>query len=124
MDADEHRHQQAGEPHQPHDPLDDPHRVSTVERLLEVYPGTPAPNSLAKESRTITASHARIIAAAPFVVVATIGDGGLDQSPRGDAPGFVTVEDEHTLLLPERRGNNRIDSLRNIIATRAWRCCS
>jgi PPOX class probable FMN-dependent enzyme len=116
VDADEHRHQQAGEPHQPHDPLDDPHRVSTVERLLEVYPGTPAPNSLAKESRTITASHARIIAAAPFVVVATIGDGGLDQSPRGDAPGFVVVRDERTVVIPDRRGNHRLDTLRNVVA--------
>ena len=48
-------------------------------------------------------------------MLATSGPDGLDASPRGDAPGFVAVEDEHTLLMPERRGNNRADSLRNII---------
>ncbi|MDT4843475.1 pyridoxamine 5'-phosphate oxidase, FMN-binding family [compost metagenome] len=49
-------------------------------------------------------------------MLATTGPGGLDASPRGDAPGFVAVQDDKTLLLPERRGNNRIDSLRNIVA--------
>jgi PPOX class probable FMN-dependent enzyme len=56
-----------------------------------------------------------MIEASPFAVLATAGPGGLDASPRGDAPGFVQVQDEHTLLLPERRGNNRVDSLRNIL---------
>ncbi|GGM79939.1 hypothetical protein GCM10009721_00460 [Terrabacter tumescens] len=97
-------------------PAQDEHDVTSVERLLEVYPGTPAPNSLAKESRTLTPSHTRIIAAAPFVVVATVGDGGLDQSPRGDAPGFVVVRDERTLVIPDRRGNHRLDTLRNVVA--------
>jgi PPOX class probable FMN-dependent enzyme len=50
------------------------------------------------------------------VVLATSGPDGLDASPRGDAPGFVVVQDESTLLLPERKGNNRVDSLRNIVA--------
>jgi hypothetical protein len=95
---------------------DEPHRVTSIERLLEVYPGPPAANSLAKESRTITPSHARIIAAAPFVVIATVGDGGLDQSPRGDLPGFVVVRDERTLVIPDRRGNHRLDTLRNVVA--------
>jgi PPOX class probable FMN-dependent enzyme len=54
------------------------------------------------------------IEAAPFAVLATLGPQGLDTSPRGDAPGFVRVLDAHTLLLPDRRGNQRIDSLRNI----------
>jgi hypothetical protein len=57
-----------------------------------------------------------MIAASPFVVLATSGSDGVDTSPRGDAPGFVAVADEKTLLLPDRPGNNRIDSLRNIIA--------
>lgn len=56
-----------------------------------------------------------MIEASPFAVLATCGDEGLDSSPRGDAPGFVRVVDEHTLLLPERPGNNRIDSLRNLL---------
>jgi len=59
--------------------------------------------------------HARaFIALSPFVVLATHGPGGADCSPRGDAPGFVKVEDDTTLLLPDRRGNNLIDSLRNV----------
>jgi PPOX class probable FMN-dependent enzyme len=57
-----------------------------------------------------------IIERAPFAVLATIGPGGLDASPRGDPPRLVVVEDEKTLLMPDRRGNNRLDSLRNIVA--------
>lgn len=56
-----------------------------------------------------------LIEASPFAILATSGPDGLDASPRGDLPGFVAVEDEKTLLLPDRRGNNRIDSLRNIL---------
>ena len=102
---------------QPRDrPTEPTHVVGSLERLLEVYPTPPAANSIAKESRTITPSQARIIEAAPFVVVATVGEGGLYQSPRGDAPGFVVVRDEGTLVIPDRRGNYRLDTLRNIVA--------
>ncbi|EWT00138.1 pyridoxamine 5'-phosphate oxidase [Intrasporangium oryzae NRRL B-24470] len=94
----------------------DPHIVTTLDRLLEVYPTAPTGPALAKESATITSSQARIIAASPFVVIATVGDGGLDQSPRGDRPGFVAVRDERTLVVPDRRGNNRLDTLRNVVA--------
>ena len=59
--------------------------------------------------------YRKLIEAAPFVVLATNGPEGLDCSPRGDPPGFVRVVDEHTLLIPDRRGNNRIDSLRNLV---------
>jgi PPOX class probable FMN-dependent enzyme len=59
--------------------------------------------------------YQRWIEASPFAVLATVGADGLDASPRGDPPGLVTVQDEHTLLLPERAGNNRIDSLKNIL---------
>ncbi len=90
--------------------------MTSLERLLEIYPTGPAVNSVAKESRTITPGQARIIGASPFVVVATVGHGGLDQSPRGDHPGFVVVRDERTLVIPDRRGNNRLDTLRNIVA--------
>jgi uncharacterized protein len=72
--------------------------------------------SLLKELDHVDANYAAWIAAAPFCVLATAGPGGLDCSPRGDAPGFVRLLDGKTLLLPDRRGNNRIDSLRNIIA--------
>jgi uncharacterized protein len=56
-----------------------------------------------------------LIEAAPFFALATNGPGGLDCSPRGDPPGFVRVQDEKTLIVPDRRGNNRIDSMRNLI---------
>ena len=55
------------------------------------------------------------IEASPFAVLSTVGPEGVDASPRGDGPGFVTVQDPHTLLLPDRRGNNRVDTLRNIV---------
>jgi PPOX class probable FMN-dependent enzyme len=57
-----------------------------------------------------------MIEASPFAILATAGPGGLDASPRGDPPRVVVVEDDRTQLMPERRGNNRIDSLRNILA--------
>ncbi len=71
--------------------------------------------SLRKQTATIPPVYRAMIEASPFAVLSTVGPDGLDASPRGDAPGFVVVQDERTLLLPERRGNNRIDSLRNIV---------
>jgi PPOX class probable FMN-dependent enzyme len=68
-----------------------------------------------KEADRVVPVYRAFIEAAPFAALATNGPDGLDCSPRGDAPGFVTVADEKTLLLPDRRGNNRIDSLRNIV---------
>lgn len=88
--------------------------VSTLDQLGEHY-GTPSEASLAKETPLITAHYRKFIEAAPFFALATWGPEGLDCSPRGDAPGFVRVADEKTLLIPDRRGNNRIDSLRNIV---------
>jgi PPOX class probable FMN-dependent enzyme len=76
----------------------------------------PAAASIAKEVAVIHPHYRALIEASPFCVLTTSGMEGLDASPRGDAPGFVVVEDETTLLIPERRGNNRIDSLRNIVA--------
>jgi hypothetical protein len=71
--------------------------------------------SIIKEIDHVNAHYRAFIEAAPFLALATNGPDGLDCSPRGDAPGFVRVQDENTLLVPDRRGNNRIDSLRNII---------
>lgn len=96
--------------------MSDPHTITSVERLREVYPAAPGPLSLRKETTSLTPAYAALIAASPFVVVATVGRGGLDQSPRGDAPGFVTVRDERTLVIPDRRGNNRLDTLLNLVA--------
>jgi PPOX class probable FMN-dependent enzyme len=91
------------------------HRISDVESLQKLY-GTPSGAAVAKEIDYLHPHYQRLIAASPFFVFATGGPGGMDASPRGDAPGFVVVEDEKTLLIPDRRGNNRTDSLRNIIA--------
>ena len=89
--------------------------IDTVAQLEALF-GQPGEASLKKEVPYLHPSYQALIAASPFAVLATTGPGGLDASPRGDAPGFVAVQDDKTLLLPERRGNNRIDSLRNIVA--------
>ena len=88
--------------------------ITTMEELEALY-GTPGAASLEKVAPRITADYARIIEAAPFCALATVGPEGLDCSPRGDAHGLVRIADDTTLLLPDRRGNNRIDSLRNIL---------
>src|SRR5512132_2805052 len=90
------------------------HIVTTVEALERIY-GEPYGPSIAKETDRITAHYRAFIEAAPFFALATAGSDGLDCSPRGDAPGFVRVHDEKTLMIPDRRGNNRVDSLRNIV---------
>ncbi len=88
--------------------------VTSVEQLERLY-GQPYGPSIAKESDRITAHYRAFIETAPFFALASSGPDGLDCSPRGDAPGFVRVHDEKTLLIPDRLGNNRIDSLRNIL---------
>ena len=90
------------------------HLVTTMAALETLYE-TPVQNSLTKEIDHINAPYRALIEAAPFFALATSGPDGMDCSPRGDAPGFVRVQDEKTLLVPDRRGNNRIDSLRNLI---------
>ncbi len=91
------------------------HTIDTVAQLEALF-GVPGEASLKKEVPYLHPAYQALIAASPFAVLATLGPGGLDASPRGDPPGFVAVQDEKTLLMPERRGNNRIDSLRNIVA--------
>src|SRR5512145_2925590 len=90
------------------------HRITTLEQLDALY-GEPVPAAIAKEIDYISDHYKAFIDKAPFVVVATVGPEGLDCSPRGDPPGFVRVRDAKTVLIPDRRGNNRIDSLRNIV---------
>ncbi len=89
--------------------------IATIAALEALYQPAPTPASIVKETDHITAHYRALIAASPFAVLATSGPEGLDCSPRGDAPGFVRVRDPRTLILPDRRGNNRIDSLRNIV---------
>jgi PPOX class probable FMN-dependent enzyme len=91
--------------------------MSTIRTLaeLEALYDVPVPTSITKEIDHLTELHRAYIEASPFVIVATSGPGGLDCSPRGDPPGFVRVIDGRTLLMPDRRGNNRLDSLRNLV---------
>ena len=90
------------------------HTITTIEQLEAIY-GQPAGAAVWKEIDHINAQYRAFIEAAPFFVLASVGPEGVDCSPRGDAPGFVRVANERTLMIPDRRGNNRIDSLRNIV---------
>lgn len=90
------------------------HLVKSGEQLTSLF-GEVGPAAYLKEVSFIHPHYRALIQASPFAVLATSGPCGLDASPRGDHPGFVVVDDEKTLLLPERRGNNRADSLHNIV---------
>jgi hypothetical protein len=94
--------------------LEDSPYVTTVQALEALY-GPIAPPSLVKEVDHLHPVYKPFIEAATFVILASSGEGGLDASPRGDQAGFVHIEDSKTLYLPDRRGNNRIDTLRNIV---------
>lgn len=94
------------------DPRHDVTQLAALEGLFDAVKEV----SILKELDHVDANYAAWIAASPFCVLGTVGPDGLDCSPRGDAPGFVRLLDPRTLLLPDRRGNNRIDSLRNIVA--------
>jgi PPOX class probable FMN-dependent enzyme len=88
----------------------DPHAIDTLERLQTLLGSGPGEASIAKEVDFVHPDYRRMIEASPFAVLATAGPGGLDASPRGDPAGFVQVlDDDKTLLLPERRGNQRAD---------------
>ena len=88
--------------------------IATIAQLEGLY-GTPVEAATVKEVDYITPHYRAYIEASPFATLATSGPEGLDCSPRGDRPGFVRIHDDKTLMLPDRHGNNRIDSLRNIV---------
>jgi len=88
--------------------------VASVAELEALY-GEPVPAAVTKELDHLIAETAAYIEAAPFVLIATSGPDGLDCSPRGDPAGFVRIHDDRTLMLPDRRGNNRLDTLRNLV---------
>ncbi|PCJ94338.1 MAG: flavin-nucleotide-binding protein [Hyphomicrobiales bacterium] len=90
------------------------HTITSIEQLEQHY-GTPGEASLIKVASHITPTYRKYIEASPLVALATIGPEGLDCSPRGDPGQVAYIEDEKTLVIPDRRGNNRIDSLRNIV---------
>lgn len=88
----------------------------TDEATLNALYGESSAGAIAKEIDYIHPHYRTMIEASPFMVIATAGPEGLDASPRGDPAGsFVQVLDDRTLLIPDRRGNNRVDSLRNIL---------
>jgi PPOX class probable FMN-dependent enzyme len=91
-----------------------PHTITNLADLEALY-GEPSEASLLKEADRLVPEYRALIEASPFAALATRGPEGLDCSPRGDGPGFVRIHDDRTLLLPDRRGNNRIDSLKNIV---------
>lgn len=89
--------------------------IQTIEDLENLY-GSPVPGATWKEIDHINDHYRQFIEKSPFLILATQGDNGLDCSPRGDPPGFVRIVNEKCIQLPDRRGNNRLDSLRNIVA--------
>jgi PPOX class probable FMN-dependent enzyme len=91
-----------------------PNMVSTIAELEAIY-GEPLAQSLVKEIDYISDHYRAFIEQSPFMVLASVAEEGLDCSPRGDPAGFVRVVDEKTVMIPDRRGNNRIDTLRNLV---------
>jgi PPOX class probable FMN-dependent enzyme len=89
--------------------------VGSEQELRELY-GLPGERAVAKEQPALDQHCRAFIAHAPFLVMGTAGaDGRCDVSPKGDAPGFVQVLDDHHLAIPDRLGNNRLDGMRNIV---------
>ena len=89
--------------------------IRSEDQLRDLY-GSPSERAVRKQMATLDKHCRTFIAHSPFLVMGTAGgDGSLDVSPKGDAPGFVAVLDERTLLLPDRPGNNRLDGLRNLV---------
>lgn len=94
--------------------MSDPWAVDTLDKLAAAYEA-PYPRFLAKVTDRLEATSLAFIAASPFCILATTGSRGPHASPRGDAPGFAVPLDERTLALPDRRGNNRLDGLRDVL---------
>lgn len=88
--------------------------ITTIEQLEQLY-GVPGEASVVKVADRLIPAYRRFIEASPFLVLATVGPEGLDCSPRGDQGRAVTIRDERTVIIADRRGNDRIDSLRNIV---------
>lgn len=94
-------------------------KIDSLKMLEEAYPGPVTERARWKEIDHINELYRQFIEASPFLVLSTHGANGVDCSPRGDPPGFVRVVSEKCIQIPDRRGNNRIDSMRNIVANGA-----
>jgi len=88
--------------------------IQCADELSPLY-GPPQERSVRKQIDHLDDYCRAFIAASPLVIVSTQNAGAADASPRGDFPGFVHIADEHTLLIPDRRGNNRLDTLKNLV---------
>lgn len=89
-------------------------QITSVAELEKVY-GEPVDRALWKEIDHINDHYKSFIEASPFLILATHGENGVDCSPRGDPAGFAKVNNPKNIMLPDRKGNNRLDSLRNIL---------
>ena len=94
--------------------MTDAHLITSPADLAERY-GAPSENAVVKELDRLIPEYRAFIEASPFLTLASAGPDGLDCTPRGDAAGFVRIVDDRTLMIPDRRGNNRVDSLSNIL---------
>ncbi|POA34353.1 MULTISPECIES: pyridoxamine 5'-phosphate oxidase family protein [unclassified Pseudomonas] len=88
--------------------------LTTLEQLEAIY-GRPHDRAVRKEIPFLNLDYQAMVRASPLVILSSVGPDGMDGSPRGDTPGFVRIIDERTLAIPDRPGNNRIDTLRNIV---------
>ena len=88
--------------------------LTTLDQLETLY-GLPHERALRKEIAFLNEDYQAMVKASPLVIVSSSGADGLDGSPRGDVPGFVRIIDERTLAIPDRPGNNRLDTLRNLL---------
>ncbi|MBR0668936.1 flavin-nucleotide-binding protein [Roseomonas hellenica] len=95
-------------------PASDPFAVATPEALAALY-AAPSQRALEKVVPKLDATARAFIAASPFCILATNGSRGLHATPRGDLPGFVVPLEDGRLAMPDRRGNNRIEALRDIL---------
>lgn len=88
--------------------------ITTLDQLETLY-GLPQERALRKEIAFLNEDYQAMVKASPLVIVSSSGADGLDGSPRGDVPGFVRIIDKRTLAIPDRPGNNRLDTLRNLL---------
>ena len=90
-------------------------KITSIEQLESIYSRPAVDRSIWKEIDFVNDHYRQFIEASPFLILATYGEKGVDCSPRGDPPGFVRIVNKNCIQIPDRRGNNRLDSLRNII---------
>jgi len=92
-----------------------PTTINNLEQLRSLY-GAPKSASIKKQASTLTDTYRKWVEQSSFFVIASVGADGLDCTPRGDEPGQAfAIIDSNTIVIPDRRGNNRLDTLSNII---------